>query len=466
MESEVNKIYIKYFELIDDFFGSIKHHLNNGERGHINLGLKMASYPLVSDLILDAIDDLSEEINKFWTENTGQLLNSIKESASLKCLYSGDITPASIESFIKRSSLYIDTIILPDPLFNLAIFQKEIIGNKKYYLQKLIQHVFNIWRLKDLILADTKDKIVIIFPINLYFVDKVTRGNLLDSADVAFTSYINKIFNNKLSSKQECFDFLSRYDNTSDIFKVIKDSSIFPNKLKDIDGFNKFFQNFNSTQKYIKSELGGHTLGWDLSLYINSQFVRVQEHRFFCNKLVAEPIYDYDLAWFWFNYEMGGLDMDASIANALQKEDFDWIGNSKIPILAFKKFREENKLDYMRAILRQGITDLKTKTDADLVKTAEQLEINFKEAFKRQRSETDLLKKEASSIAKEDVPITIGGFLAGFIPYPYVGNIVSIITAGRDIKNLFMKRKNIKKDITEKENSFINLLMKSHGGKE
>ena len=59
---EIKKIYSEYFDIIDDFFGSIKHHLKDHEEGHIDLGIAMASYPLISDLIIDSIQDLDEEI--------------------------------------------------------------------------------------------------------------------------------------------------------------------------------------------------------------------------------------------------------------------------------------------------------------------------------------------------------------------------------------------------------------------
>ncbi|MEJ2031658.1 MAG: hypothetical protein P8Y63_01150 [Deltaproteobacteria bacterium] len=59
----------KYFDIIDSFFGSIRHYLGDEEDSHIDLGANMASYPLISDLIIDAIEDLDEEIDKFWEEN-------------------------------------------------------------------------------------------------------------------------------------------------------------------------------------------------------------------------------------------------------------------------------------------------------------------------------------------------------------------------------------------------------------
>jgi len=150
--------------------------------------------------------------------------------------------------------------------------------------------------------------------------------------------------------------------------------------------------------------------------------------------------------------------MDAAIANSLQKEKFNWINN--VPIDAIKVFRMEGRLDYMRNILRKGITDLKAKNDQDLINTGEQLQKNLKEAFNRQKSEIVLLQKEVDNITKNQIPITSAGFLAGLIPW--IGYVISFLSAGRDIKKALKDKKEISKKIVQKENNFINLLVKAY----
>jgi hypothetical protein len=125
-----------------------------------------------------------------------------------------------------------------------------------------------------------------------------------------------------------------------------------------------------------------------------------------------------------------------------------------------KILREENRLDYMRLILRKGLTDLKAKNDTDLLKVSEQLERNFKEAFKQQKSEIGSLEKEVSRITRKEIPIVTGGFLAGFVPY--VGNIVSLFTAGRDIKKLLAQRNKANIHASKLKGDFINLLLQSY----
>lgn len=453
----MNKIYNNYFQIIDSFFRSVKHYLEKKEDSHIELSERIANYPFVSDLIYDAISDIDIEIEKFWKDNIKQVVQYAIQQDSLKCLFSGDISPAILENFIKKTALYIDTVILPDPIYNLTLFHKQMKINKKEYLRLMIKHVFNIWKLKDVILADTDNKIILILPINLSLINPEQRKILIVNANNNFLIYSNKIFQQDFNNVESLYNFIEKITSMNVIYNKIKDSKITPNAFKQEESFNKFLTDFSKATK-LTGYNKNNSVGGQFATYLQSAFIRVQEHKYFCNMLKAEPIYDYELPWFFFNYELGGLDMDAAIANSLQKEKFNWINN--IPIDAIKVFRMEDRLDYMRNILRKGITDLKAKNDQDLINIGEQLQENLREAFNKQKSEIVLLQKEVDNITKNQIPITSAGFLAGLIPW--IGYVISFLSAGRDIKKALKDKKEISKKTVQKENNFINLLVKAY----
>jgi hypothetical protein len=433
----MNKIFNNYFEIIDSFFRSIKHYLDKKDDSHIELSERIVNYPFVSDLISDAISDIDIEIEKFWKDNIKQVIQYTIQQDSLKCLFSGDISPVILENFIKKTALYIDTVILPDPIYNLTLFHKQMKINKKEYLRLMIKHVFNIWKLKDVIFPEKRKTIIL-------------------NANNNFLIYSNKIFQQDFNNVESFYNFINKITSMNAIYNKIKDSKITPNVFKQEESFNKFLTDFSKAAK-LSGYNKNNSVGGQFSTYLQSQFIRVQEHKYFCNILKAEPIYDYELPWFFFNYELGGLDMDAAIANSLQKEKFNWINN--VPIDAIKVFRIEDRLDYMRNILRKGITDLKAKNDQDLINTGEQLQKNLKEAFNRQKSEIVLLQKEVDNITKNQIPITSAGFLAGLIPW--IGYVISFLSAGRDIKNALSRKNLIRNKIVQKKNNFINLLVKA-----
>lgn len=454
-KEEIEKIYKNYFDLIDSFFGSIKHYLWDEKDSHLHFGMNIASYPLISDLIIDSIWDLDKEIKYFWKQNANKLFKYIKWQNTLKCLYSWDITPVILEDFITKSCLYVDTVIIPDPIYNLSVFQEQIIIDKKYYLNKLLRHIFNIWKLKDLILSSSKVDILLIVPINLSFIQKDERENLINIACDKFTNYVNLFTNESTSNYQEALELLNKNKSIEDILQLIKPSKIIPYNLKN----EWFLEDFLATWKYTSNF--NSWSWWGLWIYLQSQFLRVQEHKYFCEKLLAEPIYDYELPWFFFNYDCWVTGIDNWIINSLQKEKLDWI--KEVPISVIKKFREEDKLEYMRSLLRRWITDLKVKNDDKLIKTSEQIEANFKEAFKQQQSEIKLLEKEASNILKKEIPIVTWGAILWAIPGIWIA--VSIASAWRDIKNHLENYSKDKKILKNKESDIINILMKSYDKK-
>jgi len=453
---EINKIYEHYFDIIDSYFGSIKNYLEDDKYSHIDLGMNIANYPLISDLMLDAIDDLGTEIMQFWSENSKTVLSLVKKQDSLKCVYSGDITPVILEDFVKKSLLYIDTVIIPDPILNLTILQSQIALDKKYYLSKLVRHVFNVWKLKDLALADIEKNALVILPINFNVVNEDDKNKLLSDAYERFTNYANDVFGQKFDNESDSLIFLGKYNDAKKLYSGIKQFDLLPNIFKNFDTFEEFLMDFIDEKRHFQLET--KTVGWNFGKYLLSQFIRVQEHKFFCEIVSGEPIYDYDLPYFFFNYEMGGLDMDASIANALQKEKFNWITN--VPLPALKVLREENRLEYMRSALRKGVTDLKARNDKDLLTTSEQLEKNFSEAFRKQEEEISSLEKEVTYITKKEIPIQTAGYMVGFIPA--IGNYISMPFAFRSIRNLFNMRRKITQKIENEKTDFINLLIKSY----
>lgn len=220
--STIQKIYKNYFDIIESYFGSIKHYLGDSEDSHIDLGIHMANYPLISDLMLDSIHDLDSAVFKFWDENARIIFDYTRDQKALKCLYSGDITPVVLENFVKKSALYIDTIVIPDPIFNLSLFPEELYVNRKYFPAKLIRHVFNIWKLKDLLLADSKEDIIIILPISLHSIGKNKREALIEKAREEYIGYINRITSHNFSNLEETSTFLDKINTSQDLFSNLK----------------------------------------------------------------------------------------------------------------------------------------------------------------------------------------------------------------------------------------------------
>lgn len=407
--------------------------------------------------MLDAIEGIGEDIHKFWAKTHGEVQSYLSQTKSLKCLYSGDLSPVDIENFVKRSGLYVDTVIIPDPLMNMATFMKPAFADKKLYLDKLIRHVFNVAKLRDLILASTKEKIVLLYPTNIQTLDAETEKQIFADAETQHLNFFEELIGYKFTSKHDVIDHLKTYDTTQDFFKAIKNIAILPAAIKSPRAFEeKMEEMFGLSRKFNAPKY--KNLCEAFALYVLGQFARVQEHKYYCKLLIAEPIYDYELPWSFLNYDLGGQDIDPAILNALQTSDFNWIGN--VPLEALRVLREEGQMEYMRSVLRNGITSMQSKTDKDLSKTIRQLQENVREAFEKQKSETKGLKKLVGDILKKEISIEVGAFLVGFIPH--IGNFLTLPAVAKSVYEKYQKMQTAKKKLASSEKGAINLLLKSY----
>lgn len=451
----VKTIYTEYFQMIDSYFGGIAHHLGGSEDSHFDLGYDLSEYPLIADLMVDSIYDLQESIFSFWEKNREIVFKHIENIDKLKCLYSGSITPRILERFIKKTSLYVDTTIIADPILNIVEMKHKIITDKNYYLKVLITNVFNIWRLKDFILSGIDADILYILPINIFLLEQNKIDYMYKEAQEKFLKYYNSIFNNKATSEPDAIEMATRFVTPKEIITEFSDLNLMPTVFKNENTLGEFLEGFQTSRKSLA--LPNKSAGFDFALYLKSQFIRTQEHKYFCTLLSAEPIYDNDLPWFFFNLGITGIGIDGGIINSLHQDRLNWI--SKIPIEALKVLRMENKMDYMRNVLRTSITDIKVNKDKDLLKISEMVEKNITEAFKRQDAEIKSLEKQVKEITKKEIPIVVTGSILGFIPY--IGSAISLALSGRDVTKLLSEKKELDTQINEKQSNIINILLKS-----
>lgn len=456
--NDISKIYLNYFDLIDSYFGSIKKYLKEGKYSHERLGKEISSYPFISDLVLDATSDIGDDIFTFWKQNHKTITSYLNGSKNLKCLYSGDLSPVDIDSFVKRSGLYVDTVIIPDPLMNIATFMKPAFADKKLYLDKLIRHVFNIARLKDLILSSAKENIVLLFPTNIQTLSSNDQKQIFSDAESKYLEYFTKLLDRKFTSRDEVVTFIKSYQTTQDFFKNIKNITMLPGMINNPKLFDeKMGEMFVLDRKFNIPKY--KNIYEAFGIYVFTQFLRVQEHKYYCKQLIAEPIYDYELPWSFLNFDLGGQDIDPAILNALQAKEFEWIGN--VPFEALKVLREQGEMEYMRSVLRNGISSMQSKTDQDLTKTVNQLQKNLSEAFKKQKSDVKKLRQLVSRILNvKDIGIEVGAYLVGFIPV--YGNFLSLPAVGKSLYDKYQAQREAKKTLDRKEKSAINLLLKSY----
>ena len=448
----MKNIYVEYFEIIEKYFNPMKAIQKKKRLNYIELASEIKKNELLVDLFSDSIEDLNDEIYNFWSLNAKSVVEHIKKMNNLKCIFSGEISPYNLEKFVKRTALYVDTIIIPDPIYNILTAKKAY--KKDIFISLLIKNIFNIWSMKNLILKKDITDILFIVPININLINKKNQDILFQNAEFEFIKYCYHLTKKRFKNINEILYFFKTYNEITEIYNIIN-SSYFPYEYREFPQFQNFIEGFKVGSRYVFLEK--MTYGEIFSNYLYSQILRVQEHKYICKLLNGEPIYGCESPWFFFNAYNRNIGMDNAIANALQQNTFDWLGN--VPIEAISILREKNKLDYMRSIFRKGIIDLKVKNDDRLIETTKQLEINLNAAFKKQKSEEEALKNEINKIIKIRLPLKVIVNILGFVPY--LSGAISLFSGVKDIMELLKEK--AKKERELNNENFINILIKAKG---
>tara|TARA_B110001454_G_scaffold158569_1_gene147875 strand:- start:11460 stop:12836 length:1377 start_codon:yes stop_codon:yes gene_type:complete len=449
------KIAVEYIKLIEDYFNPL-FKLGPNEIDHISLGEEFSNYRSLSNLISSSLDDLGKDIKSFWEANNNELQQELKNSDGMKCIYSGDISPHNALKLTKKTAMYMDSVLIPDPLYKISVQLSELKRDKPEYLSRIIRHAANMYKLRDLITADTAYPIVCVAPLGLDHISPEKKKEIVQSGIENLTRYGSKIFDKDFSTFDNLYDYLSKINTIEGLTTEISKWDQLPPDIRDTASLNELVSGFSKLGKTMQRQ-NKETYGQSFIIYLNSQLIRVEEHKYLCNELGASPIYDFHRPWFFMNRDLNAPNIDSAIAQGLQDTKLEWLGN--IPPEAIKVLREENELEDFRQLLRKGLHDVKVKNDPNLNRTVDTLQQNLKSCIEFHNSKIDDIQKKVNRIANYDIPITTIGALVGWIPV--VGNFLSMPFT---IKDWFSQSNEVEaatKELAKSEAGFINFLIQA-----
>jgi len=448
-------IALEYLKLIEDYFG---HLFKAGpeEIDHFAIGEEYAGYRLLSNLISNSLADLGKDIKSFWDANGAALSDELRTLSGMKCLYSGDLSPQNALKLTKRTAMYVDTVLIPDPIYKIAVQLSDLKEYKDEYLPRILRHATNMYKLKDVLVADTEFPIVAIGLFGFESFDETQDRNFKEASATKFLDYCTHLFGYAFTNGQNAFDFLKHLETPEKIFNSVVDKNLLPPDLKTISDIEDFLKEYGDLGAKIMPGLSEMSVGQVFINYISSQTTRAVEHQILCGDYGACPIYDFDRPWFFMNNSLGAPTVDSGVVQALQTEKLEWLGN--IPLEGIRGLREDSELEDFRQILRKGLHDIKVKRDANLTNTVETLQKNLSECFTKHSLRVDEIQKKVNKITNVNLPITTSAALLGLLPY---GNLLSLPSTIRDVAQMANEVEVGTKDLSKLESSFINLLIKA-----
>ncbi|WP_019637335.1 hypothetical protein [Paenibacillus fonticola] len=407
-----------YFEIIEDYFKGI---YQPGVDKFFQAE-KIGFFQTAAQTILASLDDLEEDLTEFWKKNKSKVIELTSKTDFFKVIYCGSPSPLDGVDFIKRTALYIDSLLIEDPLS--FLLRTKQVATDNAYLNQLIKHSFNLLDLKRLFFGDGNIPLLIIFPSLIDDEEKKkVRGVIEKSGD----EYFRLLFERDFLDTEDIFDYLSEMKDVDQLLTTIKEPSIlFPDILDKKERLIEMYEDIRESWQYKDFSLGS-SLGYK----IYGQFLNLGTQVFQAHELSSQISFDKKEYWNLYKWDINqaqGMnpDLDSTILNAVQLEEFRWLENLDIDKINLVRNQEE--LSNIRSVIRKNINITVNGVNEEKVK--EQAMKNMEKALiehsKRLDDYTEKLKKKIPIDTLAVVVGTMTSIPASLSLLPVAGAISTI----------------------------------------
>lgn len=399
-----------YFDLLEEYFGGLYRAMI---KKHGNPQTVAGTLTLHEDMVTSFIqhqDEFIDAITGFWRERAPIVYAHLRDSKQLKGVFGGDVFPSYTQNIATGVGLYLDTIVLPDPLLRGRQFLVTL--QPKMALFLIIKHALNTLGYKDLVFAQVDTPIVVIAP----YLSALNSGvieTLCDEAEGDLVQHFSKMFDVAFTDMNEVKEFVSRIPDDASLAKAIADDA---RVLFDMDWKDPLEIQIAKNRKTTLDTSSTDGLD-DNSLFLLSFFGRMLQTNdllFQSIQIGGSPLVDVPTSWQYllWKYE---YDHSATGSGAIADQETSMIGAlavdgnpamnllSNLSIEALVELRQKNALQDLREIITAGITDIELADTNDLQQRFEKVCENIERALKNHIEQIEELSQKRKKYLGFDI---------------------------------------------------------------
>lgn len=404
-----------YFDFLESQFGNLQTSAKN-----IGLDIHEASVAISQNdenvkELTTALPEILDRLDQFWGSASEVSEAHIQDIQGTKAIFGGDLFPSQENSIASSVGLYVDTIVLPDPIHrSKLIFETVSDQHKAYYL---VKHALNALRYRDLALADVSKPIVTINPYrSSVYQDEEELLNRSTEDDVL--KHASAIFGQNFANFENLLEFISPLDTPEKFIEKVANQDLV---LFDTSWSGDKKSQIARALKDAWGELGGEHHVGKMVVYQNCMGRMRQATDILLNSryLFGTPLIDAPTSWQYFNWKLEYnakhdpiTSSDLHMIQGLQRTaetDEKWLGN--IPHDALIEMRQQNAFAEIREVLSKGVEDIAAAKPDKFFRSSDQIVDNIRTAFEKHSEEIKALTKKKIKFAGYDLGsmlITLG----------------------------------------------------------
>jgi len=186
----------RYFDILDQFFGKTFSDMKKYGMTPAQVGRKFASDENFVRAFETDLQNFSSGVREFWDYYAPVVETHLEDLRCLKSVFGGDVFPSHRANIACSVGLYVDTLILPDPLLRLLTFAEFTEPHKACSL--VVKHALSALGYRDLALADIEPPIVVVAPDPMILEDPY-RVALQATSDRDLVEHASTMFGRRFS---------------------------------------------------------------------------------------------------------------------------------------------------------------------------------------------------------------------------------------------------------------------------
>lgn len=395
-----------FFQLIDHQFGELFQIMKerNAEPHQI-----AGAYVQDNNRVREVAQNLPgflEQIQEFWKNIGDPAWIHSEDQSGIKAVYGGSIFPSAGHNIASSCGLYVDTIILPDPMLRMSRLVQHWEPRRLVY--DVLRFGLQILNYRSLALAEVNTPIVAIVPDKLDLEEGYSEFIHSMATDDCLR-HVSVMFGRKFESLDDLHEYVQQFDQPGNLVAALSapDRLLFDTESTQsleeqirayMQGEGKVFNPQRAGDIVIPNFIGRMSQANDL-------LRRSLELR-------GTPLIDAETSWKYLNWK---LEYDANhtssadltplhIVRGLQaaaRGEMQWLGN--IPPEALIEMRQQGATEELREILGRGVSDIAASDPANFFRTTDQIVENIHRAFEQHQQNLTKLRNKTWKFAGVDV---------------------------------------------------------------
>jgi hypothetical protein len=381
----------EYFDILDQFFGQPFSEMQKYGLTPAEVAENLSSQESIVRAFQTDLPEFVSGMNEFW-DYFGPVVDlHLSDLRSLKSVFGGDIFPSYVANIACSVGLYMDTVVLPDPLLRILTLTSVTPPRESLYF--LAKHALSAMRYRTLALAEVDPPIVVIAGDPL-FRERSYQAALQIVADRDVVKHASAIFGRPFSGVDDLQSFLSRFSNVDQLVSKFADGNRFLFDTQWSGTPAEQFANYvaETTSKVPKAV--GRSVGETTYQAFSGRMMQTNDLLLRSARYQGTPLIDAPTSWqylLWkyeYDAENIGISEDnfqhAIISRAIASE-----GNSKIGMLSglppevLIELRQHDAMADLRETIRTGLDAIDLASPNSLSAVTDGVIANIDRAFEQ-----------------------------------------------------------------------------------